>query len=269
MSPTSRKVTVENASSSPTPPPTEAPSRSTEAEHADKAESASGSESEGEWDPSAEILPGGADESKRTRKGKDHDGGKGESSEKGEEQPWQAVWSPEQNAYYFWNTITGEVTWTNPLQPQTSTQPPLPNEPPPLPSGPVPVPQESHPEFEQFPDIDPALSHLIPPSQRGFGMPADATLTQRAAFNSRTGKFTPQDYYSPEHLSEYNRAKRMNSHYFDVEAWERQKAEESAKRRREEEEGGSSKKKISKKDMDRFRKKAAERKARSQAWLRE
>lgn len=41
----------------------------------------------------------------------------------------------------------------------------------------------------------------------------------------------------------------MNSHYFDVEAWERQKAEESAKRRREEEEGGSSKKKISKKDM--------------------
>lgn len=80
-------------------------------------------------------------------------------------------------------------------------------------------------------------------------MPADATLTQRAAFNSRTGKFTLQDYYSPEHLSEYNRAKRMNSHYFDVEAWERQKAEESAKRRREEEEGGSSKKKISKKDM--------------------
>lgn len=97
MSPTSRKVTVENASSSPTPPPTEAPSRSTEAEHADKAESTSGSESEGEWDPSAEILPGGADESKRTRKGKDHDGGKGESSAKGEEQPWQAVWSPEQN----------------------------------------------------------------------------------------------------------------------------------------------------------------------------
>lgn len=155
-------------------------------------------------------------------------------------------------AYYFWNTKTGEVTWVNPLQPQVSTQPPLPNEPPPLPSGPIPVPQTSHPEFGQLPDIDPALAHLLPPSERGLGMPADVNLAQRAAFNSRTGKFTPQDYYSPEHLSEYNRAKRMNSHYFDVEAWEREKAEESAKRRREEEEGGSSKKKISKKDMVRL-----------------
>lgn len=97
MSPTTRKVTVETASSSPSSPPAELPSRSTEAEGADKAGSASGSESEGEWDPSAEKLPGDADKSKRKGKGKEHDDESGQGSEKEEEQPWQAVWSPEQN----------------------------------------------------------------------------------------------------------------------------------------------------------------------------
>lgn len=52
-----------------------------------------------------------------------------------------------------------------------------------------------------------------------------------------------------DHLDEYNRAKRMNSHYFDVDAWEKQKAEENAKRKRDEESGVVSNKKITKKDM--------------------
>lgn len=73
---------------------------------------------------------------------------------------------------------------------------------------------------------------------------------QKALFNARTGRFTPADYaYSVDHLDEYNRAKRMSSHYFDVDAWEKEKAEEHAKRKRDEEMGLNSKKKTTKKDM--------------------
>jgi len=34
---------------------------------------------------------------------------------------WQAIWSPEYNAYYFFNPTTQETTWTNPLQPEASS----------------------------------------------------------------------------------------------------------------------------------------------------
>jgi len=30
---------------------------------------------------------------------------------------WQAIWSPMHNAYYFYNAVTHETTWVNPLQP--------------------------------------------------------------------------------------------------------------------------------------------------------
>lgn len=156
-------------------------------------------------------------------------------------------------AWYFWNTQTGAVTWTNPLQPEAaqaaSTAPPLPKEQPPLPAGPPPTTDASgHTTYGVPPDIDPDLAHLLPPAQRGSA--AGGPSSQTALFNARTGRFTPADYsYSVDHLDEYNRAKRMNSHYFDVDAWEKQKAEENAKRKRDEESGVVSNKKITKKDM--------------------
>lgn len=68
-------------------------------------------------------------------------------------------------------------------------------------------------------------------------------------FNSRTGRFTAKDYqFTPDHLDEANRAKRMKSHYFDVDAWERQRNEEYLKRKRDEE-SGKAQKAVTKKDM--------------------
>ncbi|RXK35062.1 hypothetical protein M231_07682 [Tremella mesenterica] len=208
----------------------------------------------------------------------------GDEEQKGddEEQPWQAVWSAEHNAWYFWNSQNGQVTWTNPLLPPTSN-PPLPNEPPPLPNEPLPsnpplsslaYPSQTETSTEYNPagqsGIDPALAYLLPPEQRGAGLSQNDAAAQKGLFNARTGRFTKADYqYNVDHLDEYNRAKRMSSHYFDVEAWERQKSEEHEKRKRDEEMGTSSKRKITKKDMDRFRKKKAEQRARSQAWLRD
>ncbi|EIW68224.1 hypothetical protein TREMEDRAFT_44659 [Tremella mesenterica DSM 1558] len=210
----------------------------------------------------------------------------GDEEQKGddEEQPWQAVWSAEHNAWYFWNSQNGQVTWTNPLSPPTSN-PPLPNEPPPLPNEPLPsnpplphpslaYPSQAETSTENNPagqsGIDPALAYLLPPEQRGAGLSQNDAAAQKGLFNARTGRFTKADYqYNVDHLDEYNRAKRMSSHYFDVEAWERQKSEEHEKRKRDEDMGTSSKRKITKKDMDRFRKKKAEQRARSQAWLRD
>ncbi|WVQ71957.1 hypothetical protein IAR50_001499 [Cryptococcus sp. DSM 104548] len=239
-------------------------------------------EEEEEWDPSEERLPGETGkQGKGKEKAQDEPSPEGEKKDEGDTKGWQAVWAPEQNAYYFWNSTSGEVTWTNPLAPpplpQDASQPPLPNEPPPLPAGPAPTASapaaaapevDPHNQFGQLPEIDPALALLLPPSQRGPGG-ADAHLVQQATFNSRTGRFTPLDYqYTVGHLDEYNRAKRMNSHYFDVDAWERQKAEESERKAREEANGGK-RSTTTRKDMDRYRKKAAEKKQRNQAWLRE
>ncbi|KAK4683992.1 hypothetical protein P7C73_g6215, partial [Tremellales sp. Uapishka_1] len=134
---------------------------------------------------------------------------------------------------------------------------------PPLPKAPLPAPS-----FGGVPDIDPDLAYLLPASQRGST--STDPSKQTAQFNARTGRFTANDYtYTVDHLDEYNRAKRMNSHYFDVDAWEKEKAEENAKRKRDEELGVTSNKKPTKKDMERYRKKAAEKKARGQAWLRD
>src|SRR5215510_11096819 len=35
--------------------------------------------------------------------------------------PWQAIFSPEHNAYYFFNSVSQETTWTNPLQPDSAS----------------------------------------------------------------------------------------------------------------------------------------------------
>ncbi|ORX38449.1 hypothetical protein BD324DRAFT_358124 [Kockovaella imperatae] len=158
----------------------------------------------------------------------------------------KAVWSAERNAWYFWNTVTSEVTWTNPLQPESSTssapaQPPLPPGPPPESTT------QPSASFGMPADIDPDLAYLLPPSQRG-GSGAQSSA-QTALFNSRTGRFTPADYsYSVDHLDEYNRSKRMNSHYFDVDAWEKQRAAENAKRKRDAE-AGVEPAKVTRKDM--------------------
>jgi hypothetical protein len=54
-----------------------------------------------------------------------------ETEPKTEEQPaeatshgWQAIFSPQHGAYYFYNSTTQETTWVNPLQPEASSSAP-------------------------------------------------------------------------------------------------------------------------------------------------
>ncbi|WWC63387.1 uncharacterized protein I303_105987 [Kwoniella dejecticola CBS 10117] len=321
----SKKATVEEAEQSPSPPPA-SPAKLPEStdeggngksgvidEPIDSLgnddEKEQEEEEEEEWDPSSERLPGQT--TSKGGKGKNKDDGKEEIDAGGEGQPWQAVWAEQQNAWYFWNTKTGEVSWTNPLaesgsdptsSADQSLQPPLPSGistvqfQPPLPStsafpssasasasnqGQIHAQEHGHGYGFAFgsydadgqPEIDEGLAHLFGggsgSSTSGMG-DGGMGIHQQASFNARTGKFQANaGVYNPGYLDEYNRSKRMNNYYFDVDQWEKQKAEENNKRKRMEEEGKVPERKVTKKDIERFKKKNQERKQRSQAWLRE
>lgn len=140
--------------------------------------------------------------------------------------PWQAIFSPQYNAYYFFNSETQETTWQNPLV-NEDTQPAATE---------AESPDESQPSGSSLSTvqqaaiaqgIDPALAYLDPT----LALPASATPSMSygstAKFNARTGQFTRPDARDPTHLSEYERAKRMSEFYFDVGAWEKQRARDT------------------------------------------
>ncbi|KIO11228.1 hypothetical protein M404DRAFT_994893 [Pisolithus tinctorius Marx 270] len=158
---------------------------------------------------------------------------------------WQAIYSPQHGAYYFHNTETRETTWVNPIQqpsagPSSSTS-----------SDPNDSKNTNHNPYDpnslearaMAAGIDPSLAHLDP----SLALPAHATPggAFTARFNARTGAFTAADGRTPQHLSEYERMKRMSEFYFDTSAWEKEVEE----RQREEGEVGKKRKRPSKKDL--------------------
>jgi hypothetical protein len=167
---------------------------------------------------------------------------------------WQAIWSPEYKAYYFYNAETQETTWSNPLQPppQASDGDPSQSSPPSGYAGPSTASASPYSALQAAAEaagIDPSLAHLDPTLASVPGAtPGSYAFTAR--FNARTGTFAKPDARDPTHLSEYERAKRMSEFYFDVGAWEadveKRKMDEA-----EEAEAGSSKKKkkLTKKDI--------------------
>lgn len=139
--------------------------------------------------------------------------------------PWQAIFSPQHNAYYFYNTITNETTWINPLQPEASdasaaapaTQPDTASraastsrspQPEPSQSQPQPGPSSSTPSHVVLQaaavaqGIDPSLAYLDPSLAFSPAGPAQPH-TFTAKFNARTGAFSTASARDPGHLSEY------------------------------------------------------------------
>jgi WW domain len=158
---------------------------------------------------------------------------------------WQAIWAPMQNAYYFYNSVTNETTWANPLQPQPAADQGSVYQTPEDASYPSTSTSDSmyaaHSAAEVA-GIDPSLAYLDP----SLGLPGSTPAgTFTAKFNARTGAFTRLDARDPSHLSESERAKRMSEVYFDVGAWEK----ELEQRQEEEESSGKKRKRPSKKDL--------------------
>ncbi|KIM24999.1 hypothetical protein M408DRAFT_331472 [Serendipita vermifera MAFF 305830] len=177
---------------------------------------------------------------------------------------WQAVYSPQYNAYYFYNTKTQETTWTNPLEPQASA-PAVPEDAA-FGSSAAAVPTQSNPN-PALDGIDPELAYLDP--NLAAGGPSNPAGMYAARFNARTGRFTATDGRDPSHLSEYERMKRMSSVFFDVGAWEQEVAKRKAQEDADEAEGRRRKKKPTKADLDRYKAQKEARKKTKYAWLRE
>ncbi|KAF9023430.1 hypothetical protein BDZ89DRAFT_955732 [Hymenopellis radicata] len=166
---------------------------------------------------------------------------------------WQAIYSPQHNAYYFYNTATHQTTWENPVQP--AAQPEA--------STSTATHQPSRYEVALAAGIDPSLAHLDPTlgaGPSGIG----GSYAAAARFNARTGRFTANDARDPSHMSEYERAKRMSEFYFDVDGWQKQREQEQA----QEEAEGKKRKRPSKKDLERFKEQKKQKKIAKTAWLR-
>ncbi|KAJ7084024.1 hypothetical protein B0H15DRAFT_404278 [Mycena belliarum] len=188
---------------------------------------------------------------------------------------WQAIFSPQYNAYYFYNAETQETTWTNPLQPPEQAADPAAASTSDAPAA-EPSTSTADPAVPHYTalqnaaiaqGIDPALAYLDP-SLAASTSSADPTglPSFQAKFNARTGQFAAMDSRSPAHLSEYERAKRMSEVFFDVAAWEQNLAREHAA---EAEAGGEKKRKRpSKKDLERFKQQKKLKKIAKTAWLR-
>ncbi|TFK75543.1 hypothetical protein BDN72DRAFT_757513 [Pluteus cervinus] len=207
-----------------------------------------------------------------------------EDKSKGASQPsstsWQAIWSPQYNAYYFYNAETQETTWTNPLQPEepaasSSSAPIEPAEPESPEAGPSTSAAASHRAALEAAalaqGIDPSLAYLDPSLVQSIGgapIPGSLPPSFSAKFNARTGQFARPDARDPTHLSEFERAKRMSQFYFDVNAWETEVAQRHAVEAEEEAAGTKKRKRPSKKDLERFKEQKKQKKIAKTAWLR-
>lgn len=202
---------------------------------------------------------------------------------------WQAIYSPAHGAYYFFNAVTQETTWTNPLVPDSSTTAAAssfttsatqsldphnssaagPSEPSSSLSAAVPQPSTSTlrtlPTADELGGIDPDLAFLDPSlayTSSSSKLTGGAVPTFTAKFNAHTGRFASgaAGARDPNHVSEYERAKRMSEAYFDVDEWKKQVEErENAKKRELEEDdvygdggGGKRSKKPTKADLVSF-----------------
>jgi hypothetical protein len=176
---------------------------------------------------------------------------------------WQAIYSPAHNAYYFYNCVTQETTWANPLvPPESDSNAPsvTKSESPPSPAS-VPSAGDSvstrlsaSTPFSAQPrssssnpsnGIDPELAFLDPSLLASTSSGGGSVPVFTAKFNARTGRFAGGDARDPNYISEYERAKRMSEAYFDVDGWKAQVEDRDAKKRAAEvgEQGGGAKKK--------------------------
>lgn len=181
--------------------------------------------------------------------------------------PWQAIFAPQFNTYYFYNSETKETTWENPLAdseaqqaPAAQVEQPAANDEQPAatdeqaasssePAAPLITPSAALQQAAIAQGIDPSLAYLDP-SLVASTSNSSAAYAATAKFNAHTGQFARPDARDPTHLSEYERAKRMSEFYFDVGAWEKERAQDQD----QDQEGGSAKKKkkLTKKDLVRL-----------------
>ncbi|KAK2462425.1 hypothetical protein APHAL10511_005559 [Amanita phalloides] len=234
-------------------------------------ESASKSASPDVADEVEEEEQGSSDEAEDSDQSENNDEGKDAATSAQSAGAWQAIYSPQYNAYYFYNAKTQETTWTNPLAASNSASASTSA----FQESDAQVPTSSlDPRFAAMQEaaiahgIDPALAYLDP--SLGAPIPSASVgpggVSFAAKFNARTGQFTRPDGRNPTHVSEYERMKRMSQFYFDVGAWETQLAAQGGSIKGDE--ATKKRKRPSKKDLERFKEQKRLKKIAKTAWLR-
>ncbi|GAA6014278.1 hypothetical protein JCM10207_005406 [Rhodosporidiobolus poonsookiae] len=172
---------------------------------------------------------------------------------------WQAAFSAEAHAWYFWNSETGETTWTNPRDPVAVAG--SSDEPASAADGGSTAPPES--STSGLPPIDPDLAWLDPAAAtRSSG----GGLAQAARFNARTGRFQGDPAMTPDRISDFQRGQRQQEAYYDVEGWEASLQGRGIKRGSPAE--ADDKKRPSSKQVEQFRRAKEDKKRKKlNAWL--
>lgn len=180
-------------------------------------------------DPAIEITDLNNSEQVTPKEPEESTSNEPESNNSATPNAWQAIFSPQHNAYYFYNTLTNETTWTNPLQPEPSTSSAAPAAEgdatdaasPTASTSKSPQPESAESRIQTGPSastssyvalqaaaiaqgIDPSLAYLDPSlvSPSAISGPAPSH-TYTAKFNARTGAFSTATARDPGHLSEY------------------------------------------------------------------
>ncbi|KAA8906292.1 WW domain-containing protein [Sphaerosporella brunnea] len=186
--------------------------------------------------------------------------------EEEQEDGWQPVWDPTYGSYYFYNSKTGETTWTNPRVPE-ATDAPL--------AVPADIQVDSpdsavaaaayHDPLQYNPaihgDYDPTAPYAQP---REEPQEASTDYTATAAFNRFTGKFTSAfSAKVPENYNDENKSRRQMEFYFDVDAAANSHNGKSLKAERQT-------RKLSKKELKAFKEKRRTKKEeKRKAWLKD
>lgn len=163
---------------------------------------------------------------------------------------WQPVWDANVYRYYFYNTITGETTWTNPRVPEATDVAPIP--------------------FDTESELSPATSGYNPAIHGDYdptapyAQPQEDEYTAVARFNRFTGKFqAPDSKLVPENYNDENKSRRQLNFYFDADAAANSHDGRSLKAERQT-------KKLTKKELKEFKAKRKEKKEQKRrAWLKD
>lgn len=189
------------------------------------------------------------------------------------------VWDATRQAWYFWNSKTQETTWENPLEKSKGSDEDVKGRQyDDIKERKTEATRLTDEEIAEKYGIDPDLAYLDPglfATEIRQARLGNATYASSGAFDKRTGKFVPlsatgvKGAHDPSRLSHANQADRQMSTFFDIEQYEQERKRARDEKEQEEAEGISKKRPPTKKELQRFKERAKEKKAAKYAWLRE
>lgn len=186
-----------------------------------------------------------------------------EEPQEAEDDGWQPLWDESYGRYYFYNSITGVTTWTNPRVPEATGAPALADEAPAVDHRSTDTENSLRYNPAIHGDYDPTAPYAQVPDPTQVGAEGDG-YTMVAKFNRFTGKFqAPDSKLVPENYNDENKSRRQMQFYFDVDAAANSHDGRSLKAERQT-------KKLSKKELKEFKAKRREKKEQKRrAWLKD